>query len=233
MTLKFVSKNLGDHVEGCLPGLTFYILEGDIDHWILSLIASVLLTAGPDFFITEIDGGVFVRFFEKGSDHVHVQGFAKPARPGKQGDLRPFIQKVPEQQRLIHVVIFGGCFPVIGDANWQRKPLLSLFCGFRLRMLHPFVHWLPGICRNNPLPTILICTGDPSRLAKCIYPAFCNPPDSGGFFDRHHGIPPFFVLLSPFGNIITAIPNKSNWIVPNDADIVRKHPFSCGPRKAL
>ena len=60
-----------------------------------------------------------------------------------------------------------------------------------------------------------------SGLAKFIDPSFGNTPSGSRFFDRHIGTPP----LQFVKNIITAAPNKINYIIPNNVGVIRNGSF--------
>ena len=79
------------------------------------------------------------------------------------------------------------------------------------------IHRLLSTVWDKPLPALLICAGDTSSFAKLIDPSFGNTPSGSRFFDRHIGTPP----LQFVKNIITTVPNKINYIVPNNNDIIR------------
>lgn len=119
VTAKFLGDKLLQRLVGLLPGGIFYILEGEKNDRICSLVPTVGRSTEPDFLIFEINGGVLARFFEEGTEHVHVQGLAEAARAGKQRHLGPLIQKVLDQQGFVNIVIIAAGLPVIGHADGQ------------------------------------------------------------------------------------------------------------------
>ena len=103
---KFAADDLGQLLERFLPCLTFDILEAEEDYGVFPLIGPIFLSLLPDRLIPEIDRGILVGFLKEGSQHVHVQGFAKAPRAGKQCHLRPLIQEILDHQGLVHIVVF-------------------------------------------------------------------------------------------------------------------------------
>ena len=83
------------------------------------------------------------------------------------------------------------------------------------------IHRLLRTVRDKPLPALLIRAGNASGFAKRIDPPFGNPPSGSRFFDRHIGTPP----LQFIKNIITAAPNKINYIIPNNVGVIRNGSF--------
>ena len=105
MSAELSLKEQSDDLEAFLPGGKLDIFKGKKNHWVSALMASVFLSTPPDFLVPEVDGGVFPCVFKKHAKHIHIQGFAKAARPGKQGYCRQFIEHILNHQGLIDVVI--------------------------------------------------------------------------------------------------------------------------------
>lgn len=81
-------KNIPDGRKGFLPGVELHILEGQEDYGVLALIIPVLLAAGPDLLIPEVDGGILVALFKISAQHIHIQRLAESAR------LEPLIRRL-------------------------------------------------------------------------------------------------------------------------------------------
>ena len=74
-------ENIPDGRKGLLPSIKLHILEGQKDHRVLALIIPVLLAAGPDLLIPEIDGSLLVALFKISAQHIHIQRLAET--PGR------------------------------------------------------------------------------------------------------------------------------------------------------
>ena len=70
-------ENIPDGRKGFLPGVELHILEGQEDYRVLALIIPVLLAAGPDLLIPEVDGGILVALFKISAQHIHIQRLAE------------------------------------------------------------------------------------------------------------------------------------------------------------
>ena len=106
MASGFFSKNIADSRKCFFPGIEFYILKREKDHRVFSLIISIFLSAGPYFFVVEVDGCIPVALFKIGAQHIHIESLAKAARTGKQGYHWTLIDKIFDHHRLVDVVVF-------------------------------------------------------------------------------------------------------------------------------
>ena len=125
MPHEFQRDQLSDFSDGLFPGLTFYILKGEENHRILPLVPGIVISALPNQLVPEIDGSIFPGFFKENTEHIHVHAFAKTPGPGKQGDHGLRVQKIPNQQCLVHIVVIRGRCLEIGDADGQGLFLFS------------------------------------------------------------------------------------------------------------
>ena len=174
---------------GLLPGVELHILECQEDHRVFPLIVPVILSTRPNLLIPEIDGGVLIALFKERTQHIHVQRLAKTPGPGEQRNHRSGVQKIPDQQGLVHIVVIrGGGFEIRdADGKWltHRRSRQG-----RTAPAAALIHWLLRSIRNEPLLAFFICTGDTSISAQFIHPPLRNPPSGRCLFDRHIGIPP-------------------------------------------
>lgn len=82
-----------------------------------SLMITVCFAAFPDFLICEISGSILVGFLEEDPQHIHIECFSKAPGMGKQRNNRNFIQKVPDHQCLVNVIILCRCLSIVRNAN--------------------------------------------------------------------------------------------------------------------
>ena len=179
---KFVAQELADLPVSLLPAFTLHILEGHIDNGIAALVPAVLAAAGPDLLVPEIDRGILAGLFKENPEHIHVQGLAESPGASEQGHLGPFVQKFLDEHGLIHIIVAGAGLPVIGHADGQG---LANTGGRCLRAAPTAVQGLIRIIRNDPLPSLLDCSGNPPCLAKFIYTPLCDVPKSSRLSNCH------------------------------------------------
>ena len=70
-------ENIPDGRKGFLPGVELHILEGQKNYRVPALIIPILLAAGPDLLIPEVDGGILVTLFKISAQHIHIQRLAE------------------------------------------------------------------------------------------------------------------------------------------------------------
>ena len=80
---EFLRDQLLERLISFFPRGVFDILEGQEDHRVLSMVGKIGFSAGPDFLISEVNGGVLGRLFEESAEHIHVQRFSKASGAGK------------------------------------------------------------------------------------------------------------------------------------------------------
>ena len=167
-----------------VPGAQLRVLEGQINHRILTLVILVLFPAFPDCLIPKIDRSVLIGLFKESADHVHVQGLAKSPGTGEQGHGGHVVQEVPDQQRLIHPVVVFDDRAIIGDAHRQRKGGRAAFfpitAGFDSAICRTF-----RVCGNYPAFAIFISAGNSPFLAQNRDPALGDSPSLCRFSDSH------------------------------------------------
>ena len=181
---KFLFYNLRYLIISLFPCFSFYVLEGDENHRIFSLIIPVFFSALPDLFIFKINGCVFLCLFKKSTKHIHIQSLSKTAGTGKQGHHGPFVQKLLDHHGFVHIIIFRGSQAEIRDANWKRQicgnSVFSVCTGFDTAIQRLF-----GVSGNHPDASVFVSAFYPTLFAKHRYPPFCNPPHPGRFFCGH------------------------------------------------
>ena len=178
-------ENIPNGRKGLLPSIKLHILEGQEDHRVPALIIPVLLAAGPDLLVPEINRGILVALFKISAQHIHIQRLAEAAGAGEQRHHRTLVDEVLDHHRLVDVVVFRRCKAVVGYADRQRslrRPLRFSECA----RLNSLIHWLLRICRNHPAFPLLFRTDDFSVFAERRNSPFRYVPARRRFFDRDH-----------------------------------------------
>ena len=158
-------ENIPDGRKGLLPSVELHILEGQEDHGILALIIPVLLAAGPDLLIPEVDGGILVALFKVSAQHIHIQRLAEAPGTGKQRHHRTLVDKVLDHHRLVDVVVFRRGKAVVGHADGQGQLRRALRLAESAR-LEPLIRRLLRIRGDQPTIALLFRTGDSPILAE-------------------------------------------------------------------
>ena len=158
-------ENIPDGRKGLLPSVELHILEGQEDHRVLALIIPVLLAAGPDLLIPEVDGGILVALFKISAQHIHIQRLAEAAGAGEQRHHRTLVDKVLDHHRLIDIVVFRRCKTVDGHADGQGQLRRALRLAESAR-LEPLIRRLLRISGDQPTIALLFRTGDSPILAE-------------------------------------------------------------------
>ena len=202
MPLEFLRNQLGNLGKGLLPGGIFHILEREVDNGILTLIGGVFFTALPDQLILEVLTCVFASLFKKDTEHIHIQRFAKPPGAGKQGNQRFSVQKIPNQQCFVHIIVITGSLLKIRDSDRKGLGLLNsdrMFCFAR-----------NYICRNHPGSSLFDCPDNFTVFAHLLHSSGRCPHQHRSFRTSQisHTAPPqlFLVLI---------IPGKTKWVNQN------------------
>ena len=158
-------ENIPDGRKGLLPSIKLHILEGQEDHGILALIIPVLLAAGPDLLIPEVDGGILVTLFKVSAQHIHIQRLAEAPGAGEQRHHRTLVDEVLDHHRLVDVVVFRRCKAVVGHADGQGQLRRALRLAESAR-LEPLIRRLLRISGDQPTIALLFRTGDSPILAE-------------------------------------------------------------------
>ena len=158
-------ENIPNGRKGLLPSIKLHILEGQEDHRVLALIIPVLLAAGPDLLIPEIDGGILVALFKISAQHIHIQRLAEAPGAGEQRHHRTLVDKVLDHHRLVDVVVFRRGKAVVGHADGQGQLRRALRLAKSAR-LEPLIRRLLRISGDQPTIALLFRTGDSPILAE-------------------------------------------------------------------
>lgn len=210
--LKFVAQELADLPVSLLPAFALHILEGHIYDGIAALVLAVLTAKGPDLLVPEIDGGILAGLFKENPEHIHVQGLAESPGASEQGHLGPFVQKFLDEHGLIHIIVAGAGRPVIGHADGQG---LANTGQSRLRAAPSAVQRLIRIIRNDPLPSLLDCSGNSPRFAKLTHTPLRNVPKCGSLSNCHGDSTPLLVIE----NNIAVVLKNIKCIIPNNTTL--------------
>ena len=158
-------ENIPNGRKGLLPSVELHILEGQEDHRVLALIIPVLLAAGPDLLILEVDGSILVALFKISAQHIHIQRLAEAPGAGEQRHHRTLVDEILDHHRLVDVVVFRRGKAVVGHADGQGQ----LRRAFRLAesaRLEPLIRRLLRISGDQPTIALLFRTGDSPILAE-------------------------------------------------------------------
>ena len=210
--LEFVPQELADLPVSLLPAFALHILEGHINDRIAALVPAVLAAAGPDLFVPEIDRGILAGLFKENPEHIHVQCLAEPPGASKQGHLGPLVQKFLDEHGLIHIIVAGAGLPVIGHTNGQG---LANTGRSGLRAAPTAVQGFIRIIRNDPLPSLLDCSGNSPRFAKLTHTPLRNVPKCSSLSNCHGDSTPLLVIE----NNITVVRKNIKCIIPNNTTL--------------
>ena len=105
MPLCLFCKNITKCRKSLFPGIKLHVLESQKDHRISALVVSILLSAGPYFFIPEIHRSIFITSFKISAQHIHIKCLAKTPGAGKKCYHGAFINKVFYHHRLVDVIV--------------------------------------------------------------------------------------------------------------------------------
>ena len=158
-------ENVPDGRKGLLPSVELHILEGQEDHRVLALIILVLLAAGPDLLILEVDGGILVALFKVGAQHIHIQRLAEAAGTGEQRHHRALVDEILDHHRLVDVVVFRRGKAVVGHTDGQGQLRRTLRFAESTR-LDPLIRRLLRVSWNQPAIALFFRTGNSSGIAE-------------------------------------------------------------------
>ena len=158
-------ENIPNGRKGLLPSIKLHILEGQEDHRVLALIIPVLLAAGPDLLIPEINRGILVALFKISAQHIHIQRLAEAAGTSEQRHHRTLVDKVLDHHRLVNIVVFRRGKAVVGHADGQGQLRRALRLAESAR-LEPLIRRLLRISGDQPTIALLFRTGDSPILAE-------------------------------------------------------------------
>ena len=104
MSHVFIANNIFDCFKCTCPIRKFCVFKGKRNHWESTLKLLIPLAAGPNIFISEINGGIFFSLFKKALEHINGQGFTKSSRSCKQDYRYLIINQITNQKCFINIV---------------------------------------------------------------------------------------------------------------------------------
>ena len=152
----------------------------------------VCFPARPDLFILEPTGSILLCLLKENPEHIHVQCFAESARSCEQRYLGKRVDKIPDQERLIYIIVVRYRLNIAGYADGERQQGSGCFQSLSDRLLHVF--------RQDPGTALFHGPRYFAGLAHLLYSPDRDIPFPGGFICGYikHDAPPLSCVLTNY-----------------------------------